>query len=435
MNQPTKLFNRNYLTLWTAQFVSRMGYQAFLIALLFWVKNATGSATLMGTIALVSGLPAVILGPIGGTLADRFSRRKIIILSDVLRGLGVLTLAALVYLLPDATGLILVWLFVVSVASGVIGSIFGPAITAAIPDLVPKDRVPGANSMGQVSAQVSAVLGPALGGVLYSLLGAPLLLLFNAITYLFAAGVETSVHIPQNIPKRDGNLRKQLSQFKDELIEGMRYIWRRPGLRELVVVSAILAFFTAPLAILLTFYVEDTLGVSEAWYGFLLSGYGVGALVGYLGAGVLRVPSRTRGIVTAVFIVAQGLAYGLLGVATSAPAALALMVASGIMDGFVLVHITTIMQVSTPGDIRGRVFGLLAAISGSLSPIALGLAGIVTDLVNQNVGLIFMASGLMMVIVCILLLFDKRVRELLSYNYDVEEVAEYEAADELKFTV
>lgn len=417
MQEPTKLFNRNYLTLWISQFVSRLGTQAFLIATLFWVKEATGSAAIMGTIALIAGLPAIIMGPIGGTLADRYSRRRIIVLSDAIRGLLVLSLTALIYFLPGQTTLALVWLVIISVIVSVISSVFGPAISAAIPDLVPKDKVQGANSLGQISAQASGIIGAAFGGVLFAALGAVVLFLIDGISYLFASGAESTVKIPQTIPDKTGDVKEQFRVFFAEIVDGLRYVWHRPGLRELVFVSALLNFFAAPIVLLLTFFVEDTLQIGIEWYGFMLAGYAVGSLIGYLVAGVVSLSPSIRGVVLVIIILLNGVTYALLGMMDSAAAALALLVLTGFIDGFFIVHLVTILQVTTPSGVRGRVFGLLAAISGSLSPIALGVSGFAVDWLDQDISLIFIASGIIMFILSLLLLLSRSVRDLLAYDY------------------
>ena len=133
MNTSSKLFNRNFFLLWQGQFVSQLGSQAFVIAMMFWIKHQTGSASIMGLLMAVSMLPSVILGPIAGTFADQFSRRKIIIFSDILRGIPVLVLALLIYYMVSTVEVIIICLFFVSLFSGVVSSFFNPAITAAIP--------------------------------------------------------------------------------------------------------------------------------------------------------------------------------------------------------------------------------------------------------------------------------------------------------------
>ena len=420
MQEPTKLFNRNFMTLWTGQLVSKLGTQAFQIALLFTVKTLTGSASIMGVFALLTGVPAILLGPVGGAFADRYSRRKIIILSDLVRGLLILSLALLMWKQPEATTLILGWLLLVSVASAIITSFFGPAISAVIPDLVPRERVAGANSLGQLSNQISAILGLTVGGVVYSAVGGLLLLLFDAFSFLFAAGAESFVRFPQHIPAPEESVQAKFAAFKEDVVEGMRYVWRRTGLRNFVLLSMLLAFFGAPVAILLTFYVQDVMKVSAAWYGILLSFYGFGAMIGFVIAGALRLPAKQRGRLTIVAILLQALVYGSLGVAPNVWVASVLMTLHGLMNGFIQVHITSIMQVSTPSDIRGRVFGLLGAIAGALAPIALGISGVVIDLLDQNIRLIFIGSGVIMFFLSLLMLSSRATQELLAFDYKAE---------------
>lgn len=416
LSPPTRLMNRNYFLLWLGQFVSRLGSQMIVVAMVFWIKRATGSATLLGLVQMISSLPAVILGPVGGTFADRYSRRRIIILSDLSRGVALFSLAALMFSLPDATNLVLIWLFVVSLFSSVVASFFSPAISASIPDLVPKDKVVSANSLGQLSLQLSLFFGQGLGGTLFRLLGAPVLILTNSLTYLFAAGSESFVSIPQKLSPRSVSLREQFVEFKEETLDGLRYVWHKSGLRELVFISALLVFFTTPVIILLPFYVEDVLRVTADWYGYLLAISGVGSLVGYLLAGLLKLRGKPRAAWMVTFIIVESLGYGLLGLVRNPFVALLMAFLGGATGGFVTVNITTILQLTTPNEVRGRVFGLLGTISGSLAPIAMGLAGVVADLVNQNVPLIYLACGAAMTILSVAVLLNQDVRDFLAHE-------------------
>src|SRR5262245_35266979 len=146
---PLKLMNRNFLLLWQGQAISQIGTQLSTIALLFWLKHATESPVLIGIMAMISGLAAVALGPIAGAFADRYSRRLIIIVCDVVSGIAVLSLGAFM-LFPGATNaLALAGVFFVAIFVSSVHSFFTPAISASTPDLVPKDKVTGANSMLQ----------------------------------------------------------------------------------------------------------------------------------------------------------------------------------------------------------------------------------------------------------------------------------------------
>lgn len=424
MSQSSKLMNRNFFLLWQGQTISQLGVQAFNIALLFWIKHATGSATLMGLILMVSTLPAVLLGPISGTVADRYSRRAIIILTDAISGVAVLFLTALFFIMPDATNVILVWLFVVSILKVVANSFFGPAITASIPDLVPKNKITGANSLIQLSLQLSIFIGQGIGGVLFRLLGAPLLFLIDGVTYLISAFSETFITIPQKLPKKSSTWQAQFTEFKKDIVEGFRFIWDRAGLRELVLVSALLNFFTIPIIILLPFYVEDFLKVEVDWYGFLLAAYSVGSLIGYLSAGAIQFSGPGRAKIMLLFFFIEPVGYGLLGFVNNPFIAMALAFLGGLMGGFILINITTILQVTTPSQTRGRVFGLMSTISASVTPIGMGLAGVVADLTGQNIPLIYGACGGIMLVLITMISLNPKFRHFLAYEHKADEALE-----------
>lgn len=420
MTRPTRLFNRNFLLLWQGQFVSNLGDQAFLIALVFWIKDATGSASLMGIMLMLSSLPAVLLGPIAGTFADRYSRRTIILVCDVLSGLAVLSLAGLLWFLPEATGLAIAWVFVIAILLGVLGSFFTPAITAAMPDLVPEDRVGSANSIGQAALELSTLLGQAIGGVLFRVLGAPLLLLFNGLSYLFSAASEAFIRIPQNLPEQPPGWRSQLAEFRRDLAAGLAYLWQAKGLRGLVLLSAAANFFNVPIIVLLPFFVEDFLGLTPDWYGYLIAIYSAGTMAGYLLAGVLNLSGPARARVAILFMLGEPLCYAVIALTGMPFAALGIAAFAGLMSGFLIVTITTILQVATPSEMRGRVFGLLATISGTLVPIATGLAGIVADLTGQRIPLIYLACSAAMIVIALLIGLNPSIRAFLAFEQTPE---------------
>lgn len=415
--EPEKLFNRNFALQWQGQTVSRLGSQVFMAGLLFWIKHATGSAALMGILSMVSSLPGVILMPVGGALADRYPRRSIIIIGDLIRGLALLALTTLMFLRPNAIAAIVVGLFVVSVINGIVGSFFGPALAATIPDIVPRSKVTAANSLGQLSLQGSLFIGQAIGGWLYQTVGAAVLFLLNGLSFLYSSASEVFVTIPQTIPERKGDWREQFRAFGKDIAEGFHYVWAKPGLREMLVFSATLSFFTAPILVLMPFYVEDTLGATPAWYGFLLSGFAVGTMLGYVLAGILRVRARTRGALMIAISVLVPLGFIGLGLAQSTGAALALTVIGGLAGGYVTVNITTLIQATTPSEIRGRVVGLLAALSTALTPIGSGVAGIAADLVDRNIPLIFIVSGALTALIALLLTTRRSYRAIMSTDF------------------
>jgi MFS family permease len=413
---PTRLLNWNFVLLWLGQTISQTGSFVYAIAMTLWLKHTTDSASVIGIIMMVATIPGVIISGITGTFADRHSRRKIIIYCDLLRGILVLSLAGLLYLTPQATGTIIIWLLVVAVGMSVTTSFFRPAIAASIPDLVPMDRVAGANSLRQLMAQLSMLVGRATGGVLFRLWGAPLLALINGLSFLAAALSEAFIEIPQNIPEKSGDGKKQLRAFREDIVEGVRYVWRASGLRNLFFFSAIFNFFAAPIIVLLPFYVLDFLKLTEDWYGFLLAAYGVGLLVGSLLAGFIRIGGRVRGRIMIIFAIINSLTIGLLGFANDPLAALILALLIGAMGAFNGINVATILHISTPSEIRGRVFGLDNTLSGSLAPLGMGLGSLVYDLTGKDIALIFGGCSIIMALLSIAVSLNREFRAFLAYQ-------------------
>ncbi len=415
METPKKLLNKNFFLLWQGQAVSMMGSNVFSIAMVFWVKHATGSAALIGLMLMASSIPAVLFGTIGGAFADRYSRRNIILMSDFVNGSAVVFLAVLIYQFPDMTGMLVAALLLTSILIGITNAFFQPAFSASIPELVPTEKVATANSLGQISLQLSMFVGQGLGGVLFRILGAPLLILFNGLSYLFSGVSESFITIPQEIPQKGKNWRDLLSKFRLEIVEGFRYIWAATGLKKLVLLSSFLSFFMMPIIVLLPFYVENYLKVKADWYGFLLALYGIGSLAGSVIAGIIKLDGKRRGHSMIALMILQSVIYGGLGLVKTPYQAIVLAISSGMMSGFILINVTTLLQLTTPTRIRGRVFGFLATLSGGLSPLGMGLGGVIFDMTGQNIPVIYVSCGVIMAFLTLVVSTSTDFRKYLAH--------------------
>jgi MFS family permease len=413
VKKPVRLFNRNFFLLWQGQFVSQIGSQAYAIAMMLWVKHETGSASLMGLLMMVSMIPFVILGPFAGTFADHFSRRNIIIFSDILSGIPVLTLAFLMFYRPNASELLIVCLFLVNVTLAIIRSFFNPAISASIPDIVPREKVSAANSLNQSSVQISQFIGQGIGGYLFVLLGAPLLFLIDGITYLFSAFSESFIRIPQKIPEKSGVWLDKFRKFKSDTMEGFRYVWGHTGIRALFFAASFINFFAIPIFVLLPFYVEDHLNATSDWYGYILAAFGFGTLIGYGIAGGVKISSHIRSKAVISALILMSFCLPILSILREPVLALVLMIIIGALSGFFHIHIYTLLQIAIPSEMRGRVFGLLITLTGGLTPISMGLSGVIADLVNQNIPLIYAVSGIITLCLTIITSFSRNFRSFL----------------------
>lgn len=411
-----RLLNKDFFLLWQGQLVSQFGDQAFIIAMNFWIKHETGSASIVGLIMMFSTLPSVILGPFAGTFADWHSRKKIIVISDLINGLAVLSMGTAIYLKVFNTHHLIIMLFIVSTFVAVLNSFFRPAVTASIPELVPEEKLEAANSMNESTTQFASFIGQGAGGVLYKLFGPALLFIGDGITYLFSSFSESFINIPQKIEQRKHDSRKELiAHFISDMKDGFHYIYKRKGMRNLFLIAAVLNFFVIPIIVLLPFFVEDFLKRGAEWYGYIMGAFGAGALIGYFLVSIIKPSPKIRGFSVVTLIVLNSTIIALLGLVRNPFIALIMMLFAGIMNGFININIMTAIQVSTDNNIRGRVFGLLQTMSMGITPISMGLSGIIADLLNQNIPLIYIVSGGIAAVLSFLVGLNKDTREFLSF--------------------
>ena len=419
----TRLFNRDFVLLWQGQLVSRMGSQALTIAMMFWTMEVTGSASLMGVMMMVGTLPAVVLGPLAGTLADRVSRKWILVFCDAGSGLVILGLAVPFFLPDTAQQVLIACLVGMSLLVGVLQAFFLPASTALLPDLVPKDKLTAANGLDQGSLQLSTLVGQSVGGVLYNLLGAPVLFLIDGVSYLFSAASESFIRDKPRVedraaPEEAGAAAR--AAYKKDLVEGLRYVWDRRGMRDFLLLAAAVNFFAMPILVLLPFLVSDNLARGAEWYGFLLAGFGGGALVGYAAAGGLTLPPRSRpAALLSMLVVQSGLLAG-LGFVHRPWLALAMMIGVGALNGFFNIILTTAFQIGSDEGLRGRVMGVVMTVALAIAPLGMGLGGILGDLTDKNLPLIFGLCGALIVAATLLLGLRRPVREFLAFSANAE---------------
>jgi len=439
--EPGRLWNKNFLLLWQGQLISQIGQRYFNVGMLFYIKQATESASLMGAMMLFSTLPGVLMGPIGGTFADHFSRKKIIVYSDLIQGILVFSLAALMfffiyaggvmsttfppdpfalftftYLAPHANAANITWMFIVATLGAIIFAFFTPAMSAAVPDLVPKNKLDMANSLNQFAIFLAIFLGQGLGGLIFSITGAPLLFLINSATYLYASGTESFISIPRPKPREERKAGEAWKSFIRDTREGLDYVWNEKGMRILFLAAALLHLLIAPMLLLLPFYVEDYLRQNASWYGYLLAAVGLGSVAGYLIAGAVNVRGKAQSRMIILSLLAASLSLGIVGFITQPFIVLGVVTIFGLTAGIFIVKTTTVIQLAANSAIRGRVFGLLTTLTSGLAPIGMGIAGVIADMANKNIPVIYAVCGLLVLVMSIGLALSHEAREFLSLD-------------------
>jgi len=363
--KPPSLWNRNFLLLWQGQLVSSLGDNFYAIALGFWVLEKTGSTGLMGTLMAVSTLPRVLISPFAGVWVDRTERRRLLIAMDVVRGLASAGVG-----LAAFAGMLEIWMvFAAGIVLSICGSFFGPAVSSAIPDIVPPEQIVQANSVFNLAYNGTSIIGTAGGGFLYQALKAPLMFLFDGISYVISAAAILFMKIPA-IKHQS----QKLSFFQD-MKGGLLFVKRFKGLRYSFLIFGVLNFFANMGFFLVLPLFQQTQFLGAAKYGIVMGVLTGGSFAGYLLAAAVKIPIHKRFLVFYLGALMSAASMALL------PACLNMIYMSvmaaliGLSLAVVNALISAVMQITVPAEMRGKVFGLLGTMAGSLTPIAFAAGG------------------------------------------------------------
>ena len=365
---------RTFWIVWAGQLVSLIGTNLTFFGLSVWVFEETGSVTLLATVLLASQLPAIVVGPVAGSLVDRWDRRHAMILADAGAAIGTVALVV-AYLMGGLT----IWTIAVAVAvAGFFQAFQWPAYHAAMAVIVPKDRFGRASGMVQLAEAVGQLGGPLLAGILLVVGGLGAVFAVDVLSFMVAVGTLLAVRFPRP-PRSDVGV-EGAGTLWHETRFGFRYLWERPGLFGLLVYFAVLnlafAFF-GPLFIPLGLSMTSAAGLGTAF-----SIASAGMLAGSVVAGAWGGPRRrVLGLVVAGALV--GIAFGSVGLRPSIVWATA-----AAFVGFVILPTgntasQALWLAKVEADMQGRVAAIRRFFSQLMVPIAYVVVGPLADRVFE----------------------------------------------------
>jgi MFS family permease len=421
---------RKFLIIWVGQLISIVGSGLTGFGLSVWIFTQTGKATPFALSALFYNLPRILFSPLAGSVADRYNRRKILILADTAAALVTLGVAGLLY-----TDSLLVWhIYLVNFLAAVFSTFQGPAYQASITMLVPKKDLARAGGIQQMGGAVESILIPLLAGLLYATIGLRGVILIDFATYFFAVGALLLVHIPQ--PERretDEPGQPGSSMWRDSLF-GWRYLRKRPGLFGLLWYYAMVNFFLSLSGVLLgpmilSFGTEVEFGIAQ------MAG-GAAMLLGGILISTWGGPKEDKifWVITTIALSATG--YFIAGLKASI-----LFVAIGQFLILFFIPISAalsqaVWQIKIPPEKQGRVFSIRAMIAYSIIPLSNLVAGPLADQVfepllltdgaladsfvagflgtgpGRGIGLTFVISSIFLVLLSLVAYLSPRIRFL-----------------------
>ena len=391
---------RNYRYYYYGQSISLVGVWVQNIAMGWLVYRLTGSALLLGTIAFALQIPSLFITPIAGVLADRWSRKRVIVITQVLMMLVAFALAWL-----TLTNRINVSLIVaIALVNGVILAFDTPFRQSFVPDIITRrEDLSNAIALNSSLYNLARFIGPPFGGVLIAWVGEGWCFFINGLSFLAVIAGLLAMRIqPKKRARRFGSVFRQLR-------EGVSYAWTTKSLRYLITLVALSSFFGLPFQALMPVFAAEILQGGSEMLGVLTGALGAGALAG---AFFLASRQRVHHIPRITFRTALLFAAGLSVFSLSSVAALSIIAL--VLTGFgMIVHFNstnTLIQSISDEDKRGRVVSLYSLTFMGITPLGSLLAGTIAEYLGVPVT-VFLFS---LITLASALLFGHRVRRVFT---------------------
>ena len=406
------LRNRSFSLLWAGQTVSRVGDFLYQVALAWWVLEHTGSAAAMSAVLIVSFAPMLLFLLLGGVMVDRYPRVPVMLVSDVARGAAVLVVGGLAL-----AGRLELWhVYAASLLFGLVDAFFQPAVTAYVPEVVPPDDLPSANSLSSISLQLGRVIGPGLGGAIIGLVGIAGAFMLNGASFLVSAAFLAPLLFMSKRPSpaaaEPGAPRASAprSSVVGDLREGLATVAGSPVLWISIAVFALTNVTLAgPYSVAMPFLVKDNLHKDVDTLGWLYAMFPIGYVLGVLWMGRLR-RIRRRGLVMNLGLALAAVMLGIFGFGLP----LAVLMAAAVINGAALeagnLAWVNLLQERVPADKLGRVSSIDLLGSSVLIPVGFAVGGWATD--QFGAPLVFLMGGGITAFVALLALLHPAIRRL-----------------------
>ena len=374
--EKSKPWGPRFFTIWIGQAFSLFGSQLVSFAIIWWLTQTTGSATVLATAALVGLLPQVILGPFTGTLVDRWNRRIIMIVAD-----GMIALATVVLALLFALGHIQIWqVYALLFIRSVCGGFHWPAMQASTTLMVPKEHLTRIQGLTQMLQGGMSIIAAPLGALLLAVVPMQGILAIDVFTALLAVIPLFFIQVPQ--PEKSGSQTEAQGKttFWQDFRLGLSYVWGWPGLMLIGVMAAVINFLLNPAFALLPILVTKHFNGQALQFATLSSFFGIGIIIGGL---ILSAWGgfKRRILTTVMGLLAMGA--GCLVMGLLPPSAFVFAVATmfflGIVNPIVNGPLMAAIQAAVAPEMQGRVFSLIGTVAAAMSPLGLIIAGPIAD--------------------------------------------------------
>jgi MFS transporter, DHA3 family, macrolide efflux protein len=376
----TSEINKNWKTtfgaIWAGQAFSLLGTSLVQFALVWWLTQTTGSATVLATATMVAMLPQVFLGPFAGAIVDRINRKKVMIIAD-----GATALVTLVLVFIAWSGSLQPWHVFVAMFLRSLGQTFQwPAMQSSTSLLVPDEHLSRVAGMNQALQGAMGIVAPPLGALLLGLINLHWVLSIDIITALMAILPLFFVLIPQPVHATEMDMQSPMKTILADTKEGFIYVWAWKGMMYVMVMAVLINFLINPAFSLMPLLVSKYFHGGAVQFSWMESITGIGIVAGGLGLGVWGGFKRKM-YTSFMGLIGMGVGILLIGFAPSSLFGMALTGAClvGVMNPMVNGPLFAIIQAKVDKEKQGRVMTMINSFCTAMSPIGMIIAGPVSD--------------------------------------------------------
>lgn len=369
------LRHRNFRLYWFGQIASQAGTWMQIVAQGWLVYRLTDSPLMLGLVTVVGLIPVVPVSLLAGVLSDRFSRKKLIITTEIVLMLQALILAALTWF-----GIVQVWhVIVLSFVLGGAAALEQPARLAFVVDTVGKEDLSNAVALNSSVYNLARIVGPAAAGLLVASIGEAGCFFINGLSYLPVILAMLAIRVPSR------QVVKEKLQVMGSLASGFRYTWDARAIRSLLLIVALSSFFTLPYITLMPVFARDVLAAGPEGLGFLMTAVGVGAIGGALVVANVQSGRRGKWLMAGNLL---GPAFLLL-FCLSQSFALSIVVVAllGASNAIRQTLANSLIQITTSDDYHGRVMSLFNLLFNGMSRTGALAVGAVAELTGVPLAL------------------------------------------------
>lgn len=400
-----QLFSKDFMLVVIGQIISLFGNATLRFALPLYLLNLTGSSAIYGTVTACAFLPAILLSPIGGIIADRVNKRNVMVILDFFTAALILTFS----LLMNGMNLIVLLTATLMILYGIAGA-YQPSVQASIPALVHQDHIMAANAIINTITSFASLIGPVLGGILYSAYGLEPVLWVCMVCFFLSAVMELFIKIPFQRQELEGAIWQTAKRDFEESIRFIRTDNPVIG-KTLLAICGINLFLSAMIIVALPYLMTEVLNLGAAQanklYGFAEGALAAGGLIGGICAGVfadkLSIQKSGNLIIScAISVFPIGVALilfssGMINYIVITICCFVIMICSTIF----VVQMMSFIQKETPQNLIGKVIAVILTVSMCAQPIGNAMYGVLFEICKGFEYTVVLFSGTVSLLIAI----------------------------------